>query len=185
MSLPYQHQAFVIYMDNYFNNVPLFLKLRKLGIGAYGTARQNCSGFPKELKVGKTLTGKQKLDYHFITGMEVGMTASNQEVLAVLWMDNAPVTMLMTVHNIHGSKSHVITEKKCPEILAAMQLESGNCLSRVNLSNHFQFLPVLMTTINLWGVLISRISTAHITQPRLSLDATGYLSFSGFLILHF
>ena len=79
MSLPYQHQAFVIYMDNYFNNVPLFLKLRKLGIGACGTARQNCSGFPKELKVGKTLTGKQKLDYHFITGMEVGMTASNQE----------------------------------------------------------------------------------------------------------
>src|SRR5438552_12636 len=31
-----------------------------------------------------------------------------------------------------------------------MQLESGNCLSKVNLSNHFQFLPVLMTTINLW-----------------------------------
>ena len=113
MSLPYQHQAFVIYMDNYFNNVPLFLKLRKLGIGACETARQNCSGFPKELKVGKTLTGKQKLDYHFITGMEVGMTASNRGVLAVLWMDNAPVTMLTTVHNIHGSKSHVITERKC------------------------------------------------------------------------
>ena len=114
MSLPYQYQAFVIYIDNYFNNVPLFLKLRKLGIGACGTARQNCSGFPKELKVEKTLTGKQKLDYHFITGMEVDMTASNRGVLAVLWMDNAPVTMLMTVHNIHSSKSHVITERKCP-----------------------------------------------------------------------
>ena len=33
--------------------------------------------------------------------------------MAVLWMDNAPVTMLMTVHNIHSSKSHVITERKC------------------------------------------------------------------------
>ena len=84
MSLPYQYQAFVIYMDNYFNNVSLFLKLRKLGIDACGTVRQNCSGFPKELKVGKTLTGKQKLDYHFITGMEVSMTASNRGVLVVL-----------------------------------------------------------------------------------------------------
>src|SRR5947207_15969465 len=51
MSLPYQYQAFVIYMDNYLNNVSLFLKLRKLRIGTCGTARQNCSGFPKELKV--------------------------------------------------------------------------------------------------------------------------------------
>ena len=39
---------------------------------------------------------------------------SNAEVLAVLWMDNAPVTMLTTVHNIHGSKSHVDTERKRP-----------------------------------------------------------------------
>ena len=38
----------------------------------------------------------------------------NAEVLAVLWMDNAPVTMLTTVHNIHGSKSHVDTERKRP-----------------------------------------------------------------------
>src|SRR5204862_5953367 len=102
-------------MDNYFNNVPLFLKLRKLGIGACGTARQNCSGFPKELKVGKTLTGKQKLDYHFITGMEVGMTTSNQGVLIVLWIDNVLVMMLITVYNIYDSKSHVITERKYPQ----------------------------------------------------------------------
>src|SRR5436305_6433911 len=84
MNLHYQYQAFVIYMDNYFNNVPLFLMLRKLGTGACGTAIQNCSSFPRELKVEKTLTGKQKLDYHFITGMEVDMTASNQRVLVVL-----------------------------------------------------------------------------------------------------
>src|SRR5947209_15857541 len=45
MSLPYKHRAFTIYMDNFSSNVPLFLKLRKFGIGACGTARQNCSGF--------------------------------------------------------------------------------------------------------------------------------------------
>src|SRR5438874_5744393 len=114
MSLPYKHKAFTIYMDNYFSNVPLFLKLQKFGIGACGTTKQNCSGFPKELKVGKTLTGNQKLDYHFLTGTKVGTMVGNAGVLAVLWMDNAPVTMLTTVHNIHSSKSHMDTERKCP-----------------------------------------------------------------------
>src|SRR2546429_7284261 len=55
MSLLYKHKAFTIYMDNYFSNVPLFLKLRKFGIGACCTAKHNCSGFPKELKVRQTL----------------------------------------------------------------------------------------------------------------------------------
>ena len=91
----------------------LFLKLKKFRIGICGTVRQNCSGFPKELKDRKTLTGSQKLDYHFLTGMEVGATVSNCGVLAVLWMDNALVTMLTTVHNIHDAKLHVVTERKC------------------------------------------------------------------------
>jgi len=47
---------------------------------------------PKELKVGKTLTGNQKLDYHFLTGMKVGATVDNDGILAVLWMDNASIT---------------------------------------------------------------------------------------------
>ena len=42
------------------------------------------------------------------------MMVGNAEVLMVLWMDNAPVTMLTTVHNIHSSKSHMDTERKCP-----------------------------------------------------------------------
>jgi hypothetical protein len=39
MSLLYDHYSFNIYMDNFFSNVPLFLKLRKIGIGAYRTVR--------------------------------------------------------------------------------------------------------------------------------------------------
>src|SRR5437667_414045 len=45
------------HMDNYFSNVSLFLKLKMFRIGACRTVRQNCSSFPKELKVEKTLTG--------------------------------------------------------------------------------------------------------------------------------
>ena len=61
------------------------------------------------------MTGNQKLDYHFLTGTKVGATVGNGGVLAILWMDNAPVTMLTTVHNIHGSKSHVTTDRKHPQ----------------------------------------------------------------------
>jgi hypothetical protein len=101
-------------MDNFFLNVPLFLKLRKLGISAYGIARQNCSGFPKELRIGKSLTGNRKLDYHFLTGTEIGRTKHCGGVLALLWMDNAPVTMLTTVYIIRGVTAFTITERKRP-----------------------------------------------------------------------
>src|SRR5436305_11094728 len=102
-------------MNNYFSNVLLFLKMRKFEIGACGTVKQNCSRFPKELKVRKTLTGNLKLDYHFLTGTKVSTMISNAEVLAVLWIDNVLVTMLTTVHNIHSSKFHVDTERKCSQ----------------------------------------------------------------------
>ena len=39
----------------------------------------------------------------------------NSEVLAILWIDNVPVTMLTTVHNIYNSKSHVTTDRKYPQ----------------------------------------------------------------------
>src|SRR5437764_14597687 len=73
MSLPYKHYSFNIYIDNFFSNVLLFLILQKLRINTCETARQNCNSFSKNLRVRKTLTSKQKLDYHFITGMETSM----------------------------------------------------------------------------------------------------------------
>ena len=45
--------------------------------------------------------------------MEAGAIEGNCRALAVLWIDNVPVTMLMTIHNIHGSKSHMIMDRKC------------------------------------------------------------------------
>ena len=84
MSLSYKHYSFNIYMDNFFSNVLLFLMLQKLGIGTCETARQNCNSFLKDLRVGKTLISKQKLDYHFITGMEAGAIEGNCRALAVL-----------------------------------------------------------------------------------------------------
>src|SRR5436305_9233308 len=44
-SLPYRHYTFTIFMDNLFTNIPLYSRLRKLGIGACGTARQIAVAF--------------------------------------------------------------------------------------------------------------------------------------------
>jgi hypothetical protein len=90
-SLPYSARSFNVYMDNYLSNIPLFKYLHDLNIGACGTVRVSSSRFPEALKVNIG----EKLQWNTLTGMVV-----DQQVLAVVWMDNAPVTMLSTIHNI-------------------------------------------------------------------------------------
>ena len=63
-----------------------------MGIGACGTCRQQFQGFPKELKVGKNA----KLPYYFQSG------AVNDGVATLLRMDSLPVTMMSTIHPLHG-----------------------------------------------------------------------------------
>ena len=85
------NRAFNIFTDNYFSNIKLFKFLREKGIGACGTVRTNSSGFPPILKV-----KNKNLEWDTLSGVVVN------DVLAVLWMDNGPVTMLSTIHMITG-----------------------------------------------------------------------------------
>jgi hypothetical protein len=94
-------------MDNYFSNIPLFKTLREIGIGACGTTRPSSKNFPKELKC--------KKEDKFEWGAKTGIVVDNS-VLAVLWMDNAPVTMLSTIHNITGPDSTVRRSRRCPRL---------------------------------------------------------------------
>src|SRR6266498_4179168 len=75
-------------MDNFFSNINLFKFLRDRNIGACGTTRVNSTKFPKSLKI------KEKLDWDTLLGKVV------DNVLALLWIDNGPVTMLTTIHEI-------------------------------------------------------------------------------------
>ena len=97
-ALPYQQHPFNIYMDNYFSNVPLFKYLCSLNIGACGTVCINSSRFPPQLKVAKST----KLPWNTLSGAIV-----DNLVLTAVWMDNAPVTMLSTIHQISGKTSFV------------------------------------------------------------------------------
>jgi len=60
----------------------------------------NSAKFPntKELKVGKTLS----LDWNTLCGKVI------DSVLATLWIDNGPVTILTTIHEISGDEWKVI-----------------------------------------------------------------------------
>lgn len=103
-SLP-PSRTFNIYMDNYFSNVPLFTYLRGLKIGACGTVRINSTDYPKLLKVSKA----EKMQWNKLSGMVV-----NNQVLAVVWMDNAPVTMLTTIHTITNQDDFVKRTRRRP-----------------------------------------------------------------------
>jgi Transposase IS4 len=99
-----QTKTFHVYMDNYFSNIPLFKYMRDNGIGACGTVRTNSAKFPKELKVGKTLS----LDWNTLCGKVI------DNVLATLWIDNGPVTMLTTIHKIGGDEWKIIRNRRRP-----------------------------------------------------------------------
>ena len=92
--LPSQKQ-FNIYMDNYFSSINLFSFLREKGIGACGTVRTNTAKFPVILKKEK----EKKNEWDFLKGVVI------DNVLAMLWIDNGPVTMLTTIHNIDSKVS--------------------------------------------------------------------------------
>jgi len=82
-------------MDNFFSSISLFKYLRENKIGACGTVRTNSANFPQILKV------KKKLDWDILSGVVVN------DVLAILWMDNGPVTMLSTIHEINSNENRI------------------------------------------------------------------------------
>ncbi|CAG8652128.1 6526_t:CDS:2, partial [Paraglomus brasilianum] len=98
------HKTFHVYMDNYFSSIPLFKYMRDNGLGACGTVRTNSSKFPKELKINKGIS----LDWNTISGKVV------DDVLAIVWVDNSPVTMLTTIHEIVGEEWKIIRNRRRP-----------------------------------------------------------------------
>jgi len=98
------HKTFHVYMDNYFSSIPLFKYMHDNGLGACGTVRTNSSKFPKELKINKGIS----LDWNTISGKVV------DDVLAIVWVDNSPVTMLTTIHEIVGEEWKIIRNRRRP-----------------------------------------------------------------------
>lgn len=92
-SLPYRAHNFVVYMDNFFNTVELYIKLRRLGIGACGTARVQNGRFPEEHN-----NISKNIPWNTVSGG--GVSGSNGLVLAMQWQDNSHVHLLSTIHDL-------------------------------------------------------------------------------------
>ncbi|RHZ72562.1 hypothetical protein Glove_242g165 [Diversispora epigaea] len=77
-------------------------QLSNLNKVACGTVCTNSANFPKILKISK------KVNWDTLSGVV------NNNVLAVLWMDNGPVTMLTTIHEINGSENRIERIRRRP-----------------------------------------------------------------------
>ena len=102
--LPPNHQWHLI-LDNYFTNVPLFEKLRKLGIGAAGTTHANATGFPASLKIEKE-EAKKVLPWGHVSGEMVG------NICCLVWQDNSSVFFMTSYHDIALKVERL---RRCPK----------------------------------------------------------------------
>ena len=91
----------IIYLDNFYTTVPLLGRLHHdLHMGACGTACPASAEVPPELKILKQDVGKY--EYHSSKVLAVKNSLFGQLVGAHLWFDNAPVTILSTVHDFES-----------------------------------------------------------------------------------
>ena len=83
------NQGYHFYFDNYYTSVQLVQDLFKMEIPACGTAAENRCSFPQSMKNAK----------QWAKGRERGSMRWEREgvCLALLWLDNRPVTMLSTI----------------------------------------------------------------------------------------
>lgn len=96
---------FHLYMDNYFNSVPLFEYLRLHGIGACGTARVHKNG-PLRLLYPLKMNTKLERDTFRIF--------HNGKVAAHFWVDSNAVVALSTIHSASTTNGLVTKLRKRP-----------------------------------------------------------------------
>jgi len=87
------HHRWNLLLDNCFTNIPLSERLLELGIGAAGTARVNCAGFPSALKIEKE-EARKVLQWGHVSGEIVG------NVCWLVWQDNSSVLFMTSYHDI-------------------------------------------------------------------------------------
>ncbi|KAG0073344.1 hypothetical protein BGZ89_006637 [Linnemannia elongata] len=87
-------------MESFFSSVILFKHLCGLEIGAY-------------------VEKKFKSECDQLSGAVVGNTA-----IAVVWVDNAPVPMLRTIHQITGDNARISRLRYCPRTTSTSTTQS-------------------------------------------------------------
>ena len=78
-----------------------------VSIGACGTARPSSAGFPPELKISKSEVRRH--EYHSLRTTTVYDALFQQPVGVSSWIDNAPVAVMSTLHELGVTAQAVTT----------------------------------------------------------------------------
>jgi len=114
----------VAYLDNFYTTIPLLGRLRHdYRIGGCGTARPSSAGFPDDLKIPKQNIAK--FEYHSSKARVVTDPIFNQQVDVLLWFDNAPVTIMTTVHRLDAEVLRTGTAKVRRRTRSGVRRRSG------------------------------------------------------------
>ena len=126
---PAKHE---VYFDNFFTSIPLLLDLRKHGMKATGTVRNNRTGNCPLTPAGVKLMQKKERGE-----MEV---YSHKERYAVRWVDNRVVTLISNTYTIAMCKRYSRAEK------AKVDVPQPDCIKRYNL--HMEGVDLLDSYLN-------------------------------------
>ena len=92
---PLKSKSYILFVDNYYTNIPLFQYLSSVGIHAVGTIRENTSSFLETMK-NMAAWGKNK-DRGTVRYERIG--DSPHDVLLLQWVDGNVVSILSTYHS--------------------------------------------------------------------------------------
>lgn len=101
-----KYLSFNLYLDNYYTTLPLVATPCKKGIGACGTSCTSSKDFSPELIIPKNALSK--LNFHYRAGVVT------RGITTMLWIDNAPVSLMTSIHQLKGRKSEVLKEQHKP-----------------------------------------------------------------------
>jgi hypothetical protein len=164
-------------MDNFFTNPQLFQYLRdELHMGAYGTLR-GTFGSKTETCPLDTISSSTPFPYHFLMG-----SIQRGNVLGALWIDNAPVKLLSTIHTVIGDAATTACDRCLPsDQRCNAPKESVNAVF-ADPSSDSGTVPekrvqIFRITIETWVVWIEQTSCVLFTRRTSQLSETGCRSY--------
>ena len=156
LTMPLVNRGYILFVDNFYTSVPLFMYLSSVGINAVGTIRENTTGFPVELK-NRGAWGK-KLERGTIRFKRIGEAPN--DVLLIQWVDRNIVSVLSTYHsaNDYGYCRRNMKEngvhKKCDILRPKCIKDYNQDMNGVDLSDQmYRMYSVQYRTRKFWKTL--------------------------------
>ncbi len=164
-SLPRPYE-YVVYLDNFFSSIDLFMALKALGVEAVRTEKQG-SEFDENLLKLKAVATKEK------NWGTTAVTTVDDHVLCMVWQDNNTVLLMTTAHWPEEAQKIVPRDSRSRHHIPedSVQLDSEN-------NQILPFHEQWWTTIYTWGESTEMLSKGNnIPSPNIDVDVIDGLCF--------